>query len=62
MKIELDHVEFISETHITIRGSRRRTTVPKEIVDRLNLEDGERLRWVLLNDGTIFIVRVKPAA
>ena len=35
MRVDLDDVYFITETTVTIRGSRRRTTVPKEIVERL---------------------------
>lgn len=58
MQIELDDVYFISETAVTIRESRRRTTVPKEIVDRLGLTDADRLRWVVLRDGSILVSRV----
>ena len=31
--INIDEVEYTTETTLTIRESRRRTTVPKEIVD-----------------------------
>jgi len=61
MKVELDEVEFVTETSVTIRQSRRRTTVPKEIVDRLALENTSRIRWVLLRDGTVLVARVPPA-
>ena len=33
MKIELDDVRCIKEAAITIRGSRRRITVPSEVVE-----------------------------
>ena len=59
MKIDLDQVKCIKETAITIRGSRRRITVPSEVVDLLRLKDGEKLRWVVLNDRTISITKVK---
>jgi bifunctional DNA-binding transcriptional regulator/antitoxin component of YhaV-PrlF toxin-antitoxin module len=59
MKIELDAVKCIKETAITIRGSRRRITVPSEVVDLLKLKDGDKLRWVVLNDRTISITKVK---
>lgn len=59
MQVDLDNVVFISETTITIRGSRRRTTVPKDIVDRLGLADGDRFRWVLFSDGMILVTPVK---
>ena len=55
MKIELDDVRCIKEIAITIRGSRRRITVPSEVVEILGLENGDKLRWVVLNDGTVTI-------
>lgn len=59
MKIDLDQVKCIKETAITIRGSRRRITVPSEVVDLLKLRDGDKLRWVVLSDRTISITKVK---
>jgi len=59
MKIELDQVKCIKETAITIRGSRRRITVPAEVVALLKLKDGDKLRWVVLNDRTISLSKVK---
>jgi len=59
VKIELDSVEYITETSLTIRGSRRRTTVPKEIVEKLELRDGDRVRWFLLHDGSVFLAKTK---
>lgn len=59
MHIDLDQVDFVTETALTIRQSRRRTTVPKEIVDRLGLTPEDRLRWVLLTDGTVIVTRVR---
>jgi AbrB family looped-hinge helix DNA binding protein len=59
MKIELDQVKCIKETSITIRGSRRRITVPSEVVDLLKLKDGDKLKWIVLNDRTISLSKVK---
>ncbi len=59
MKIDLNDVEYVTETSVTIRGTRRRTTVPKTIVEKLGIEDGDRLRWVLFRDGSVAIVAVK---
>jgi bifunctional DNA-binding transcriptional regulator/antitoxin component of YhaV-PrlF toxin-antitoxin module len=59
MKIELDQVKCIKETALTIRGSRRRITVPSEVVELLKLKDGDKLRWVVLNDRTISLSKVK---
>ena len=35
MKIDLDNVAYIGETSVTIRSSRRRITIPKEVVEAL---------------------------
>ena len=59
MKVELEEVKCITETAITIRGSRRRITVPSEIVEILKLKDGDKLRWVVFKDGKIHINKVK---
>jgi bifunctional DNA-binding transcriptional regulator/antitoxin component of YhaV-PrlF toxin-antitoxin module len=58
MDIDIDNVVFISETALTIRGTRRRTTVPKTVVERLSLENGDRIRWILFRDGSIMIRKV----
>ena len=59
MKVELESVKCIKETGITIRGSRRRITVPSEVVELLKLKNGDKLRWVVLKDRTITIQKVK---
>lgn len=58
-KIELDNVICIKETAITIKGSRRRMTVPSEVVNLLKLKNGSKLRWVVLEDGTINVYKGK---
>ncbi|UCE73627.1 MAG: hypothetical protein JSV56_11465 [Methanomassiliicoccales archaeon] len=55
----MDDVEYISETSLTIRGSRRRTTVPKAIVEKLRLKHGDKIRWILFRDGSIVVTKVK---
>lgn len=55
MKIELDEVVCIKETGITIRGSRRRVTVPSEIVNMLKLKDKDKIKWIAMKDGVIVI-------
>ena len=59
MKIEIDDVDYITETALTIRGSRRRTTIPKAIVDKLKLVDGDCIRWILFKDSSIVITPVR---
>ena len=36
MKVDLENVKCITETALTIRGSRRRVTVPSEVIDILS--------------------------
>ena len=59
MQVNLDEVEYITETSITIRGSRRRITLPKEIVRHFGLEDGDRIMWILFKDDRLIIVPKK---
>lgn len=59
MKINMDDIRYITETALTIRGSRRRTTMPKVIVDELKLKNGDKIRWILFKDNTISVVKVK---
>lgn len=59
MKVNIENIRCITDTAITIRGSRRRVTVPAEVVEVLKLENGDRLRWVLFNDGTVRLSKEK---
>jgi bifunctional DNA-binding transcriptional regulator/antitoxin component of YhaV-PrlF toxin-antitoxin module len=59
MKVDLDKVISITETAITIRGSRRRITVPSEVVENLDLEDGDKLRWIVFKDNAIYVQKVQ---
>ena len=58
MKVDLNDVEYITETSLTIRGTRRRTTVPKVIVDMLKLKNGDKIRWVFFKDSSISITKI----
>jgi len=62
MKVELDNVVCLQDTAITIKGARRRITVPVEIVDFLDLEDKDKLRWLALKDGTVLLEKVPAHA
>ena len=59
IQVNLDEVEYITETSITIRGSRRRITLPKEIVDHFGLKDGDRVMWILFKDDRLILVPKK---
>ncbi|MCJ7816406.1 MAG: hypothetical protein MUP55_00985 [Candidatus Aenigmarchaeota archaeon] len=54
-----DEVVAIEETKITVRGSRRRTTVPARIFHKLKLSKDTMLRWKLYEDGRIEIKVIK---
>ena len=56
--VNIDEIEYMTETTLTIRESRRRTTVPKEIVDALGFKNGDKLRWLLFKDGKILVSKV----
>lgn len=55
----MERVMYVTETSLTIRGTRRRTTVPKAIVEALELEDGDRIRWILFDDRSILVTKVR---
>ena len=59
MKVELEDVKCITDTSLTFRGSRRRITVPSEVVEILKLKNGDKLRWIVFNNGIIHIQKVK---
>lgn len=59
MQVDLDEINYVTETKLTIRDSRRRTTVPKDIVDKLQLKNGSKIRWVLFKDNKIVITKVE---
>jgi len=58
MKVELEDMICITDTALTIRGSRRRITVPSEVVEILKLEDGDKLRWIVFKNGDIHVQKV----
>jgi len=60
MKIEIEEVKHIAETTLTIRGTRRRTTIPKDIVTALDLKNGDKIRWMLFHDGRIMVMKLNP--
>jgi len=59
MKVDLNEIRCVTDTSITIRGSRRRMTVPSEVVDLLKLEDGDKLRWIVFKNGSIHIQKAR---
>ena len=58
MVIDVETVQVIEESSVTARGYRHRTTIPSKVFRSLNLKDKDKLRWILLKDGTIVIRKV----
>lgn len=58
MKIDTDDIKCLKETSLTIRGSRRRTTVPAELIEIFGLKDGDKIRWIVMKDGSTYIQKV----
>jgi len=54
-KPKFENVVAMEETAITVRGYRRRTTIPSGIFKFLGLKHGDVIRWTAMNDGTVFI-------
>ncbi len=61
MKLDLSDIVHVQMTCLTIRESRRRTTVPGEIIKLFSLKNGDRIRWTLLKDGTVIVTPVIEA-
>ena len=57
--MELDSVRFVSETAFTVRGTRHTTTVPQAVVEAMELEKGDRLRWIIFENRTILLTRAR---
>ena len=57
--IDMDEVVCMEETHITVRGYRRRTTVPSCIFKFLELEDGDVIRWIATKDGAVSVSKLE---
>jgi len=58
-KFDLDEIVCMEETAITVRGYRRRTTIPSGIFKFMGLRQGDTLRWVATKDGTVFVTKVE---
>ncbi len=55
---EYDDILWMEETTVTARSYRHRTTIPAKIFRMLHLSQGDRLRWIVLRDGSILLSKV----
>jgi len=46
---------IIEESSVTVRGYRHRTTIPRRVFQFLKLRDKDKLRWIVLKDGTVIV-------
>ena len=58
-KSRMEDVVCIEETAITVRGYRRRTTVPSKIFKFMELSEESALRWIAMRDGTVYVTKVE---
>ncbi|WP_127904392.1 AbrB/MazE/SpoVT family DNA-binding domain-containing protein [Solirhodobacter olei] len=49
----------MAESTVTIKGQ---TTLPKAIRQALDLQPGDRLRYVILDDGEVRLMRERPVS
>jgi len=54
----MENIIVVEESSITARGYRHRTTIPRRVFQFLNLKDKDKLRWIVLKDGTIIVKKV----
>jgi bifunctional DNA-binding transcriptional regulator/antitoxin component of YhaV-PrlF toxin-antitoxin module len=57
-KIDTDDIVAMEDTHITVRGYRRRTTIPSGIFRFMELKDGDVIRWIATKDGNVFVSKL----
>jgi bifunctional DNA-binding transcriptional regulator/antitoxin component of YhaV-PrlF toxin-antitoxin module len=57
-KVELEDVVHVEDTHITVRGYRRRTTIPSGVFKFMGLKNGDVIRWVATRDGTVYVKKL----
>lgn len=50
-------VRFTQETKLTVKGYRRRSTIPKPVMELLGVGDKDSIRWIVYEDGTIAVER-----
>jgi hypothetical protein len=58
-KVDADDIIAMEDTHITVRGYRRRTTIPSGIFRFLELSDGDVIRWIATKDGTVYVSKIE---
>ena len=58
-QIDTDDIVAMEDTHITVRGYRRRTTIPSGIFRFMELKDGDVIRWIATKDGVVYVSKLE---
>ena len=58
-QIDTDDIVAMEDTHITVRGYRRRTTIPSGIFRFMELKDGDVIRWIASKKGEVFVSKLE---
>ncbi len=58
-QINTDDIVAMEDTHITVRGYRRRTTIPSGIFRFMELQDGDVIRWIATKDGMVYVSKLE---
>lgn len=58
-QINTDDIVAMEDTHITVRGYRRRTTIPSGIFRFMELQDGDVIRWIATKDGVVYVSKLE---
>ena len=59
--LDINEIESIEETTVTVRSYRHRTTIPSKIFRMLDLAQGDRLRWIAMKDGAVYLMKLKDS-
>ena len=57
--IDTDDIIAMEDTHITVRGYRRRTTVPSAIFRFMEQDEGDVIRWIATKDGMVYVSKLE---
>lgn len=58
MDVNIEEVEYMTETRISASGKRSHTTIPKYIADKFGMQRGDRVIWILFKNGSITVAKV----
>jgi len=51
----MENIIVLEESSVTVKGYRHRTTIPRRVFKFLKLKDKDKLRWIVMKDGTVIV-------